>query len=123
MTLADIVRRRAGRLGAPRRGTVAEVQAGLPRVRSPADPGRRAHGRVESAVHVRDTLALAEHDSFGPLVRPVARFAATMTVYDALARMRRDSSHLVLVEDAGHVIGVVTITDLLRQLFPHVPAA
>jgi len=122
MTLADIVRQ-APVVSVPRSGTVAQVQqasraSGHLRILV-AEP----NGRVESAVHVRDTLALAEHDSFGPLVRPVARFAATMTVYDALARMRRDSSHLVLVEDAGHIIGVVTITDLLRQLFPHVPAA
>ncbi|WP_166137967.1 hemolysin family protein [Nocardioides ochotonae] len=122
MTLADIVRR-AAVVSVPRAGTVGEVQAasrasGHLRILV-AEPT----GRVESAVHVRDTLALSAEDPFEELVRPVARFPVSMTVYDALARMRRDSSHLVLVEDAGEVVGVVTITDLLRQLFPHVAAA
>jgi len=122
MTLADIVRR-AAVVSVPRSGTVGEVQAasrasGHLRILV-AEPT----GRVESAVHVRDTLALGADDPFEELVRPVARFPVSMTVYDALARMRRDSSHLVLVEEAGEVVGVVTITDLLRQLFPHVAAA
>ncbi|NPC96219.1 hemolysin family protein [Nocardioides sp. zg-DK7169] len=122
MTLADIVRR-ARVVSVPRSGTAADVVAA-----SRASGHLRilvadADGRVTGAVHVRDTLALEADTSVEALVHPVARLAGTTTVYDALARMRRDSSHLVLVEEEGHVVGVVTITDLLRQLFPYVAAA
>ena len=122
MTLADIVRR-APVVSVPRAGTVDDVltasrASGHLRILV-SDPD----GRLTGAVHVRDTLTLDEHAPVAALVHPVARLDATTTVYDALARMRRDSSHLVLVQEEGHVVGVVTITDLLRQLFPYVAAA
>lgn len=73
---------------------------------------------IEGMVHVRDTLSAAPDDPLTDYLRPVERLDAGMKVYDALGHMRRASSHLVLVTEAGSAVGVVTMADLLKGLFP-----
>ncbi|QCX28229.1 hemolysin family protein [Nocardioides jishulii] len=116
LTLADIVRR--GRMTAvPVGATVADVQA-----RSLATGHLRIlvgdQERIEGMVHVRDTLTALPTDELARWLRPVETLPATMKVYDALAHMRRTSSHLVLVDDGDAHVGVVTLSDLLKGLFP-----
>jgi CBS domain containing-hemolysin-like protein len=76
---------------------------------------------VAGVVHVRDTLALAVTEPVEPLTRPVLRLPADTRVYSALAQMRETSNQLAVVTaagDAGSMIGLVTISDLLQRLFP-----
>jgi CBS domain containing-hemolysin-like protein len=40
------------------------------------------------------------------------------TLHVALARMRETSNHLAVVTDGGRVEGVVTLSDVLRRVFP-----
>lgn len=72
-------------------------------------------------VHVRDTLAMGPSESIEPVARAVLRLAADTRVYTALALMRESSNQLAVVTDptdAGQMIGLVTISDLLQRLFP-----
>lgn len=43
---------------------------------------------------------------------------ADTTVYAALKAMRETRNHLAVVTDHGEVLGVITLADVLRRLFP-----
>ncbi|MBE7323434.1 HlyC/CorC family transporter [Nocardioides sp. Y6] len=116
LTLGDIVRR--GRVTVvPLEASVADAQSTSLRsshLRILVGDSSRIHGMV----HVRDTLSAAPDDLVTSFLRPVERLDAGMKVYDALGHMRRASSHLVLVTEEGDAVGVVTMADLLKGLFP-----
>jgi CBS domain containing-hemolysin-like protein len=75
-------------------------------------------GRITGVVHVRDTLTEPVQAPAGPFVRPVFTLEADTTLHVALTRMRETSNHLALVTDGPRVEGVVTLSDVLRRLFP-----
>ncbi|GGD27625.1 hemolysin family protein [Nocardioides daphniae] len=116
LTLGDLVRR--GRMTAvPVGATVADAQR-----QSLATGHLRIlvgePSSIAGMVHVRDTLTALPTDEVGEWLRPVETLPTSMKVYDALAHMRRTSSHLVLVADGETHVGVVTLSDLLKGLFP-----
>jgi CBS domain containing-hemolysin-like protein len=118
------------------RMTVRElVTAGAPLAAVPADATvgavreltrRTAHlrillgteARLTGVVHVRDTLTADEHAPAAPFGRPVFCLEADTTVHAALKAMRETRNHLAVVTDAGAVLGVITLSDVLRRLFP-----
>ena len=73
-------------------------------------------------VHVRDTLSEPLDAGIEPLVRPAFRLGAETPVYTALAQMRASGNQLAIVGDRPEMLGVVTLTDVLRKLFPSVAA-
>lgn len=128
MTLADIVRR--GPLTVvPTTASVGDVQrvsreSGHLRVLVDREPGGLTPSPdLLGVVHVRDTLSLDADAPMTGLIRPVAALDVDMLVYDALAQMRRNSRHLVLVTEQGNIIGVLTLADLLNRLFPRATSA
>ncbi|MGY1810100.1 hemolysin family protein [Blastococcus sp. SYSU D00669] len=74
--------------------------------------------RLTGVVHVRDTLTAAADEAAASFARPVFALAAATTVPAALREMRQTRNHLAVVTDAGTVLGVVTLSDVLRRLFP-----
>jgi CBS domain containing-hemolysin-like protein len=74
--------------------------------------------RISGVVHVRDTLALPDDADATPVVRPVLLLDAGTTLHAALATMRQTRNHMALVTENDHIIGVVTLADVLRQLLP-----
>jgi CBS domain containing-hemolysin-like protein len=51
-------------------------------------------------------------------VRPLPRVSESLSVPEALSRMRRSNSHLALVtaRDGGAVVAMVALEDLVRDL-------
>lgn len=118
-TIDDLVRRGAPTAVAPG-ATAADVRAATGRtghlrvlVRD-----RGAEGLAHGVVHVRDTLTLDDDEPIAPLVREVLRLSPGTSVHDALAQMRRTSTHLAVVEGEGHLLGVITLADVLRFVVP-----
>jgi CBS domain containing-hemolysin-like protein len=74
--------------------------------------------RVTGVVHVRDTLTEPDGSAVAPFARPVFTLEAGTTVHVALKAMRETRNHLALVTEGGAVLGVVTLSDVLRRLFP-----
>src|SRR5829696_1979676 len=108
-------------------GTVGEVRgvaqrSGHLRILLGAADGEQITG----VVHVRDTLTASDDAPAAPFARPVFALAADTTVHAALKAMRDTRNHLAVVTDGaaggGAVLGVVTLADVLRRLFPR-PAA
>ncbi|MDF5752983.1 hemolysin family protein [Spongiactinospora sp. TRM90649] len=71
---------------------------------------------VLGVLHVRDTLTTPGRRA-GDLARPVPRVEQSATIPEALTVLQEAHAHLGLVTDAeGRVIGMVSLTDLLREL-------
>ncbi|SDT04555.1 Hemolysin, contains CBS domains [Nocardioides scoriae] len=78
----------------------------------------RQGGRVLGAVHVRDTMQEPDDRAAGEVMRAVAHLETETTLHEALTTMRQLRQHLAVVEDDGVPVGVVTLTDIVRRLFP-----
>jgi CBS domain containing-hemolysin-like protein len=76
----------------------------------------RGSGTVDGVVHVRDSLRVAAEVTAAQLMRPALTFDVTVPVYEALATMRESRSHLCTVTDDGHVVGLITLDDVLERL-------
>ena len=74
---------------------------------------------VAGVVHVRDTLVADPDAPVGGFVRPAFELAADTPFAQGLEAMRRHRAHLAVVHgDGGRYLGVVTLADLMRVLFP-----
>ena len=61
-------------------------------------------------------LRTAETLTVGELRRPSRQLPPTARISDAARQMSLDASDAVLIIDQGHVLGIVTATDLVRIL-------
>jgi CBS domain containing-hemolysin-like protein len=119
LTVRELVRPGARPAGVPAAATVGDVReatrrTGHLRILLGVGDGDRPTG----VVHVRDTLTAPDGAPAAGFARPVFALDAGTTVHAALTTMRETRNHLAVVADAGRVIGVVTLADLLRRLFP-----
>ncbi len=117
LTVADILPTGSSLTAVAPDATVREVQeasrrSGHLRILIGAGPD------VRGVVHVRDTLGAAGESGAASLMRPALMFPAHTPVYAALAQMRESSNHLAVVRDGTDVVRVVTLSDVLRRLFP-----
>lgn len=117
LTVAELLRPGRAVVSVPAAATVADVQ----------DASRRTGhlrillgdaGDLRTVVHVRDTLTAPAAAAAAPLGRPVFTLAGGTTVHAALTEMRETRHHLAVVTRDGQASGVITLTDVLRRLFP-----
>jgi CBS domain containing-hemolysin-like protein len=78
--------------------------------------------RITGVVHVRDTLTAPDEAPAAQFVRPVFTLDADTTVHAALKSMRETRNHLAVVTENDSV-GVITLADVLRRLFPQAATA
>jgi CBS domain containing-hemolysin-like protein len=74
--------------------------------------------RISGVVHVRDTVTAPDDAPAAHFARPVFTLDADTPVHAALKAMRETRNHLAVVTDAGRLLGVLTLADVLRRLFP-----
>ncbi|XVQ11799.1 CNNM domain-containing protein [Spirillospora sp. CA-255316] len=116
LRIGDLVDPDAELTAVPPSATVADVQA-AGHASSHLRVLVRADGTGWGVIHVRDTLTEPDGAGIGHLTRPAFRLPAGTPVYSALTQMRETSNQLALITQDGRVLGVVTITDILRRLF------
>ncbi|MCZ0964504.1 CBS domain-containing protein, partial [Paracoccus benzoatiresistens] len=75
-------------------------------------------GAPPTIVHVRDTLMLDEASPVASIARPVHVLSPTMPVYEALGRMRAASVQLAVVMDSGQMLGVISLSDIVKRVLP-----
>ena len=101
----------------PVEATVADVQAAT------VSSGHlrilvMAGDRITGIVHVRDTMDADPAQEIDNFLRRVLVLDARTTVYEALARMQRQRTHVAVVTKGGERLGMVTLQDVLPQVLP-----
>ncbi|AWZ05196.1 MULTISPECIES: hemolysin family protein [unclassified Streptomyces] len=85
-----------------------------------------AQHQILGYLHVKDALGVAERDDPFPVsaLRPIAQVRAETPLDDVLTAMRRSRTHLAAVLGPdGAMTGLVTMEDVLRELFGRPAAA
>ncbi len=119
MTVRDLLRPGSRPTGVPAAATGGQVRAVARRtghLRILLGVGRGE--KITGVVHVRDTLTAPDEARAADFARPVFSLDAGTTVHAALKAMRETRNHLALVTEAGSVVGVITLADVLIRLFP-----
>ncbi|ORL30486.1 hemolysin family protein [Prescottella equi] len=118
LTVGDIVRPND-------RPSSVDADAPVERIRETADASGHLRLLVRSGtdlvgvLHVRDSLGAAPETRARDLMRDVLTVQAATPVYEALATMRNARSHIAIVrDDAGRLIGLITLADVLARLMP-----
>lgn len=98
--------------------TVADVRAaglasGHMRILMAGPPGV-----PPAIVHVRDTLLLPDASPVRQIARPAHLLRPETPVYEALTGMRAASVQLAVVMDQDRMVGVVSLSDILRRVLP-----
>ncbi len=104
--------------------TVADVEQALAQTGYSRFPVTGSDGAFTGYLHIKDVLALGDDPGAvvdGGDVRPLPTLAATMSLPDALGRMRRTNSHLALVTDSSagtgiRIVSMVALEDLVEDL-------
>ena len=104
----------------PTVGIVEKALAATGYSRFPVVDNIEADRKFLGYLHIKDVLSLAG-DPHAVIdlarVRPLPRVSQSMTVPEALSRMRRSNSHLALVTaQDGVVVAMVALEDLVRDL-------
>jgi CBS domain containing-hemolysin-like protein len=72
---------------------------------------------------VRDTLQAEDEQRAEAFARAVLRVAATTPVYELLRNMREQRVQLAVVDQGRELLGVVTLTDVVRRVLPRPPSS
>jgi CBS domain containing-hemolysin-like protein len=100
--------------------TVAAIQQALAETGYSRFPVVDAVGRFTGYVHIKDVLPLVDDPDAvvdPSMVRPLPRVVETLSLPDALSRMRRTNSHLALVTASDdRVTAMVALEDLVEDL-------
>jgi CBS domain containing-hemolysin-like protein len=105
----------------PRVGAVEQALAETGYSRFPVvDPA----GGFVGYLHIKDVLARGVPEQHGPdavlglaAVRPLPQIPVSLSLPEALSRLRRSKSHLALATDAtGRVVAMVALEDLVEDL-------
>jgi CBS domain containing-hemolysin-like protein len=104
----------------PTVGVVEKALAATGYSRFPVVGNIEADRQFLGYLHIKDVLSLAgDPEAVIDLarVRPLPRVSESLTVPEALSRMRRSNSHLALVTgQGGAVVAMVALEDLVRDL-------
>lgn len=105
--------------------TAVDADATGEQIRDAADRGGhlrllvRDDEDVVGIVHARDSLGAPAGTRARDLMREPLVFTTATPVYEAFTIMRDTRGHLAVVRDAdGALVGLVTLTDIVRRLMP-----
>lgn len=117
LTIGDIVRSDAPLSAVAPDASAADIRAAAHRTGHLRLLVRDADG-FAGVVHVRECLQASADVRAVDLMRPTLTLDAHAPVYEALATMRQQRSHVAVITRNGGVDGLVTLTDVLDRLLP-----
>ncbi|MFF0490411.1 hemolysin family protein [Nocardia sp. NPDC003482] len=103
--------------------TLGDIETAVAETGFSRYPVRASDGSLVGYLHVKDVLDKVADASAGPAtpiprsdIRPLPTVGTATTLYEALARLRRTSSHLGRVVDTrGNTVGIVALEDLVEE--------
>ncbi|WP_400994965.1 CNNM domain-containing protein [Agromyces sp. GXQ0307] len=75
-------------------------------------------GRMTRVVHARDTLLAGGAERADAFARPAFRVDGATRAYELLRRMREEQVQLAVVEHDDELLGIVTLTDVVKRVLP-----
>jgi|YNPNPStandDraft_1061719.scaffolds.fasta_scaffold03480_15 putative hemolysin len=80
---------------------------------------RRDHDDIIGMVHIKDTLAVTDHNKpVKSIIRPILKVDPSMKADDILRAMKDKKTHLALVQSPdGKTLGLVSMEDLIEEIF------
>ncbi|MEH3128872.1 MAG: hemolysin family protein [Mycolicibacterium neoaurum] len=99
--------------------TIAAIEHALSQTGYSRFPVVGADGSYLGYLHIKDVLPVLSEDLTvlpADMVRPLVQVPSSLSLPDALTRMRRSKSHLALVTSGGGVTAMVTLEDLVEDL-------
>lgn len=103
--------------------TLGDIESAVAETGFSRYPVRTPDGSLVGYLHVKDVLDKVADDDAGPGtpiprsdIRPLPTVSMGTTLYEALARLRRTSSHLGrAVDSRGNTVGIVALEDLVEE--------
>ncbi|RDI55740.1 hemolysin family protein [Nocardia mexicana] len=103
--------------------TLGDIESAVAETGFSRYPVRTSDGSLVGYLHVKDVLDKVADDSAGPStpiprtdIRPLPTVSIGTTLYEALSRLRRTSSHLGrAVDSRGNTVGIVALEDLVEE--------
>ena len=77
-------------------------------------------GGIPAVIHIRDTLRAPAESPAGEMSRSPLVVDSGESVYDAFQKMRENGEQLAVVRGEGRALGVITWSDVLKQVWPTV---
>jgi CBS domain containing-hemolysin-like protein len=118
LTVSDLLPERSEPVAVDAGATVGDVQDAALRSGHLRILLNSRNGSLPGVVHVRDTLTEELDHPVGRLARPAFVLSPATPVYEALARMRERGEQLAVVTSDERVIGVLSVSDILRRVLP-----
>lgn len=100
--------------------TVADIRAAARRSGHLRILVRDADNRLSSVVHVRDTLLSSDDAHAEMFARPAFLVEGSTPVFELLRKMREQRVQLAVVEKNGQLLGILTLSDVVRRVLPNI---
>jgi putative hemolysin len=73
--------------------------------------------KIIGIVYLKDTLLKDKNQPIKDIIKPVLKISPNMKVDNVLRKMQKKNVHMAIVEKKGNTLGLITLEDLIEEIF------